>query len=96
MCNLINTHTHTHTHSMAANITRKDPDCREVEKSRQRLRCVPYELFCIVDSSVSSVTFTLDVVRRDLLLRCKAAVTKGELMLLFDTGFLSTGCFDAQ
>ena len=64
---------------MTANITRKDPDCREAEKSRQRLSCVPYELFfCNVDSSVSSVTFTLAWRRRtrDLSLRCKAAVTK--------------------
>ena len=83
---------------MVAKITRKDPNCREEEKSRQRLCCVPYELFfCNADNSVSSVTFTLDVVRRDLLLRCKSAVTKGRLMLLLsDTGFLSTGCSDAQ
>ena len=82
---------------MVANITYKDPDCREAEKTRQRrLCCVPYELFCNVDSSVSSVTFTLNVVRRDLLLRCNAAVTKGELMLLFETGFMSPGCSDAQ
>ena len=30
---------------MVAIITHKDPDCREAEKSRQRLCCVPYELF---------------------------------------------------